>query len=173
MKLRSIKNCASLGSLPEAYFETLSYYESLCWLYKYVNENVITAINDINDNVNYISDLLENLDIENIVDRLNLIDTKIAELTSHLSIINTNLTSSINDLQEQINSVQNGNVNIMNPTTGTIENISLVIDDIYDLFRTDALSAKEYDDLELTAQDFDSYQITAINFDLYGKTILV
>lgn len=56
--------------------------------------------------------------------------------------------------------------------TGQFENVSKVIMDLYNIFRTDAINCTEFDALELTATEFDAFEITASNFDLYAKTIL-
>jgi hypothetical protein len=39
--------------------------------------------------------------------------------------------------------------------------------------RSNALTATEYDALDLTATAYDAYQLTARDYDLNGKTLLV
>lgn len=63
---------------------------------------------------------------------------------------------------------------MVNPITGVYEDVRLVVDDIVSYFHTnDALTAAEYDALELTASAYDAYEITAYDYDFSGKTILV
>ena len=62
---------------------------------------------------------------------------------------------------------------MINPITGVYEDVRNVVNDIVSYFHTeDALTAGEYDALELTADDYDNYEITAYDYDFNGKTIL-
>lgn len=62
---------------------------------------------------------------------------------------------------------------MINPITGEYEDVRNVVDDIVSYFHTqDALTAAEYDALDLTAADYDAYQINAYDYDFNGKTIL-
>lgn len=94
-------------------------------------------------------------------------------LSEYQQVVNGELSSLRSDLEEQIESIELGNVKAYNPTNGEIENVSKVIQDVYDTFRSNALTATEFDALDLTATAFDAYEITAHEFDLEGKTILV
>lgn len=62
---------------------------------------------------------------------------------------------------------------MINPITGIYEDVRNVVDDIVSYFHTgDALTAGEYDALDLTAGAYDAYSITAYDYDFSGKTIL-
>lgn len=62
---------------------------------------------------------------------------------------------------------------MINPITGEYEDVRNVVDDIVTYFHTsDALTAGEYDALDLTAGAYDAYDITAYDYDFSGKTIL-
>lgn len=62
---------------------------------------------------------------------------------------------------------------MINPITGVYEDVRNVVDDIVYYFHTnDALTAAEYDALDLTASAYDAYDITAYDYDFSGKTIL-
>lgn len=62
---------------------------------------------------------------------------------------------------------------MVNPITGVYEDVRNVVDDIVTYFHTgDALTASEYDTLDLTATYYDSKQITAYDYDFSGKTLL-
>lgn len=62
---------------------------------------------------------------------------------------------------------------MINPITGVYEDVRNVVDDIVTYFHTnDALTAGEYDALDLTAGAYDAYDITAYDYDFSGKTIL-
>ena len=62
---------------------------------------------------------------------------------------------------------------MINPITGVYEDVRDVVDDIVSYFHTnDALTAAEYDALDLTASAYDAYDISAYDYDFNGKTIL-
>lgn len=76
------------------------------------------------------------------------------------------------NLREEIQAVSLGQITLFDPTTGSLNNLQVVIDNIYNTSREEALTATEYDGLQLSATTYDAYQITAFNYDRYGKTIL-
>lgn len=62
---------------------------------------------------------------------------------------------------------------MINPITGEYEDVRNVVNDIVYYFHTgDALTAGEYDALDLTAGAYDAYEITAYDYDFNGKTKL-
>ena len=75
-------------------------------------------------------------------------------------------------LQNQIDSIQVGAINIIDPTTGILTPIQEVINNIAGS-NANNLTATEYDALELTATTYDSYDISAYDYDFNGKAILV
>lgn len=76
-------------------------------------------------------------------------------------------------LRDEIQAVSLGQITLYDPTTGTTNNLQTVIDNIYNTSREEAITAGEYDGLELMASTYDGYEISAFNYDRYGKTILV
>ena len=75
-------------------------------------------------------------------------------------------------LEQEIQEISLGQIVIYDPTTGVMSPLQTVIDNLYGSTREEALTATEYDALELTATAYDAYDITAFNYDKYGKTIL-
>lgn len=75
-------------------------------------------------------------------------------------------------LEQEIQEISLGQISLFDPTTGLYSPLQVVIDNLYDLGRTDALTASEYDALDLTASDYDGYQLTAYMYDNNGKTML-
>ena len=75
-KLRPFKRlCITVGNLPTSYLETMSYYETLCWLCKYLKTQVIPALNNNAEALeelqgkfveleNYVNDYFSNLDVQ-------------------------------------------------------------------------------------------------------------
>lgn len=76
-------------------------------------------------------------------------------------------------LENEIDQIAIGQINVYDPTTGLYSSLQVVIDNIYGQSRTDALTSTEYDALELTATAYDTYELTAYDYDNYGKTLLV
>ena len=62
---------------------------------------------------------------------------------------------------------------MFSPFTGRTESLKSVILSLVGLHREDALTAQEYDALELDADTYDAYQVEAFDYDFSGKTILV
>lgn len=63
---------------------------------------------------------------------------------------------------------------MINPINGQYQDVRTVINDIFDKFLSDgALTAVEYDALELTASAYDAYDLTAYDYDFNGKNLLV
>lgn len=75
-------------------------------------------------------------------------------------------------LEQDIQNIAIGQITVYDPTTGTTENLQTVIDNLYNASREEAITASEFDSLELTASDYDGFEITAFNYDQKGKTIL-
>ena len=75
-------------------------------------------------------------------------------------------------LQAQIEAIQIGAINVIDPTTGVLSPIQTVINNLAGS-SADALTASEYDALNLTATAYDNYDITAYDYDFKGKALLV
>ena len=75
-------------------------------------------------------------------------------------------------LRQEIQDVSLGQITLFDPTTGSLNNLQSVINNIYNTSREEALTATEYDVLQLTATAYDEYELTAFNYDRYGKTLL-
>ena len=76
-------------------------------------------------------------------------------------------------LHQEIQNIAVGDITVYDPTTGILSPLQTVLDNLYGSSREDALTATEYDALELTATAYDAYDITAFDYDKYGKTLLV
>ena len=92
----------------------------------------------------------------------------ISTMTSYQELFNNQLLVLKNDLEQQIQDIEVGDINAYDPTTGQYENINTVLNNIYNMIRN-ALTCTEFDNLELTATEFDAMQISAYNFDVNGK----
>ena len=76
-------------------------------------------------------------------------------------------------LEQEIQEITLGDITLYDPTTGLLSPLQTVIDNIYGSSREDALTATEYDALELTATAYDAYDVSAFDYDKYGKSLLV
>ena len=111
---------------------------------------------------------------------IDLINTRLADIrTELLGLIavyraeaKAYTDTRIAQVEEEINQILLGQITVQDPTTGLVSDLQTVINNIYDTTREEALTASEYDALELTASTYDGYEITAFNYDQYGKTIL-
>lgn len=92
-----------------------------------------------------------------------------AQLTQVYSYIDVQDTA----LHDYIDNVALGQIYVYNPATGERQDLQTVINSLFDVSREDALTATEYDALELTATAYDAYDISAYDYDTVGKTILM
>lgn len=63
-------------------------------------------------------------------------------------------------------------VNVWNPVRGSITSIQICVNDLYNISRTGALTAYEYDSMELTAAEYDALDLSAYDYDNYARDIL-
>ena len=124
-----------------------------------VNNNFVQLqeqlINDINNRL-----------VEIRTELLGLLATYRAESKAYTDI-------KISQVEQEIEQILIGQITLRDPTTGLVSPLQTVIDNLYDTSRDKALTAEEYDNLQLTATQYDSYDITAFNYDYNGKEILM
>lgn len=75
-------------------------------------------------------------------------------------------------LEAEIQAIQIGDISVIDPTTGILSPIQTVINNIAGS-GANALTATEYDALDLSATAYDAYDITAYEYDFNGKALLV
>lgn len=190
--LKQLNICCNRISktLPLAFDESLSYLEMLCATLDKLNE----TIEQVNKNTE-VAEKYETLlhEIEEEVNRLeqeyiefkesiqNEIDERFTLLQSQLTVYIENqiavlryeIQTKYDELNRKIDDIIAGDIKVYDPTTGLLSPIQVVINNIFDINRSNAISATEFDSLELSATTFDSYEITAFNFDVNAKNILV
>lgn len=79
----------------------------------------------------------------------------------------------IAQVEQEIQDIAVGDITVYDPTTGILSPLQTVLDNLYGSAREDALTATEYDALDLSATAYDAYELTAFDYDKYGKTLLV
>ena len=96
-----------------------------------------------------------------------------AMVATALSQANAYTDAVASQLRYEIEQISIGQITVFDPSTGMVSPLQVVIDNLYNAGRDDALTATEYDALQLTATAYDAYQVTAFDYDKYGKNILV
>ena len=76
-------------------------------------------------------------------------------------------------LRAEIREISIGQIIVFDATIGTYNSLQNTLNNLYNVSRVDALTATEYDALELTATAYDAYQLTAQDYDRNAKTLLV
>ena len=188
--IKPLVTCKRISkTLPLAFDESLSYLEMLCATLEKLNET-IEQVNKNTEVAEHFEELLEEIEAE--VNRLEQeyeefkasieteIDERFIELATQLTtfvdnqiaLIRYELQTKYDELNHKIDEVIAGDINVYDPTTGILSPIQVVIDNLFDMNRTNAITATEFDALELSATEFDSKEITAYNFDVNGKALL-
>lgn len=183
---------------PIAFFDPISVdakdmmtdVEFLLGILKKLNE----VIKQTNDNTEFINDYSGK--IEELESKIDGLQQEMAEYKEEVNAsiaaefvlirneLNSMIASTLNQanaytnaqasrLENLINQVSVGQITVYDPTTGVLSPLQTVIDNIYGSGRTAALTASEYDALDLTATAYDAYAITAFEYDYDGKTLLV
>lgn len=152
------------------------------------------VIKQVNSNTEFINEYSGK--IEEIENELSSLRTEMSEyeeeinnrITEEFSRIRTELSSLVATalvqanaytdsrfaiLEDEIAQIVIGQITVYDPTTGILSPLQTVINNLYDSGRVDALTASEYDALDLTATAYDAYQLTAYDYDNSGKTLLV
>lgn len=151
----------------------------------YVDE-YLEDLTDIKEEIANIEENLTSLGEtvdENTVDIANLdtkIDNEISSLKNYTdNAIQTNYNTlktyvdyQDSVLDEKIDNIQIGLIQVYNPTNGLVQPLQVVLNDLYESGNKDAITATEYDALELTATYYDGLDITARDYDTSAKTIL-
>lgn len=190
--LKPLNVCCNRVSktLPLAFDESLSYLEMLCATLDKLNET-IEQVNRNTEVAEHYEELLQEIEeevnrleqeyvefkesIENEIDeRFTLLQSQLTVyIESQIAVLRYEIQTIYDELNQKIDDIVAGDINVYDPTTGLISPIQTVINNLFDMNRTNAITCTEYDELELTATTYDSYEITAFNFDTNAKEILV
>lgn len=110
---------------------------------------------------------------ESIEQQFNDIKTELQSMIAvTLSQANAYTNAIAAQLRQEIQEISVGAITVYDPTTGMLVPLQTALDNLYGSSRDNALTATEYDALELTATTYDGYLISAFDYDKNGKTIL-
>ena len=133
-----------------------------------VREDLTIAINDLN--IDLTARYKAYTDAQIALQKIYIDNQDIYYDTLARSYADTAYTNAKNYTDEQVLSY----TMMISPITGQYEDVRLVVNEIVEYFHTDgALTAGEYDVLDLTAQAYDNYELTAYDYDFNGKNLLV
>ena len=168
----------------------VTYAEFLLGVLKKLNEMVAT-VNQHSDFIDNYSGEIEEMKAElaefkqewkqfqidinaSITQQINAFKAEVyGELSAQLTQMRSYIDVQDQALHDYIDQVALGQIYLYNPATGERQDLQTVINSLFDVSREDALTATEYDELELTATYYDGQEISAYDYDTAGKTLLV
>ena len=189
----------TMKEIAAEYDELVSWMENHRTEYNELVRRVTVLEGKVNGFINEVNNRFDTLEIELKEEIYTEIQRALAQLNIDLGNMEAQLTSLRSDLiraiedvngridtsetyletyiearlQEFINSIPDlTTINVFNPVKGYITSVQEAINDLYDLGRSEALTALEYDSLGLTAAEYDALLLTAWEYDNYGKTLI-
>lgn len=189
------KMCITIGNLPTSYVESMTYYEQLMWLCKYITDTVIPAINTNAEALQELKDYVDNYlhgfeELKVKVDALDVLvsalNSQTEENTQNIILLREKINNDINNLKVELEADINGaydtlkayvdyNIEDLN---NKITNIQIGAISVYN--PTNGLLQPLQEVLNdlyevgnkdgLTASEFDALDLTATAFDSYEIT---
>lgn len=171
------------------YQDNLTYAEFLLGVLKKLNETIV-EVNSHQEFIENYSGQIEEMQAElaefkqewnqyqidlnaSIAQQMADFKTEIeSELAGEIAQIRAYIDVQDNALKDYIDNVALGQIYVYNPATGERQDLQTVINSLFDSGRENALTADEYDALELTATYYDGQGISAYDYDTAGKTLL-
>lgn len=181
------------GINPSSYLDSLSYYEQVAYLTNYIIKTIIPKLNETIEVQNNLVTEFEAVKKEAEEAKLSVeeLSQKVLDLTAQLAVeirnvkdysdaknaelstlLQTIIDSEVARLDDKIEHFPISSVLVQNQIRGMETSVQVYLDDITSLLRSGAITAQEYDNLELTASEYDIKEITASEFDFWSKFIL-
>lgn len=173
--LKEFKNLKSKIDEVNAALEKLDEYtqafNNLTALYNQLEADFISFKQEVNNDfaagMNQLNTRFNELSIQ--------LNGQYASFTAGVNNIIAALTDKVNDLdtalQQVISDLEN-TIILFNPLTGEENTLQQIIYYLASLHMTDALTASEYDALDMSATYYDAKDLTAYQYDSSGKTLL-
>lgn len=127
--IKPFKNfCMTIGALPTSYLESMSYYETLCWLCKYLENTINPAINNnaeaLKELQNYVANYFNNLDVQEEID--NKLD-EMAESGVLADIINEQIFDDLNNEIGDLSTLKTSDKSsLVNATNEVVDHLNIV-----------------------------------------------
>ena len=140
--------------IPSVYDGSYTYYEQMRALAK-----------ALKDTLEYVDNVIKNYE--------DSTDSKIAKAVSECKSYADDIVNTLyKSIERELDNVKLSGCYMTDPWTGQVVKISDVVSKIIATTNTGALTAGEYDALELTASAYDNKELTAYEYDWLGKTLL-
>lgn len=111
--------------------------------------------------------------INNLEAAAGSLDTRLTNLNLDLDALAVLVSAGYHELDNKIAAIETSATFYMfSPFTGAYEPLEDVILELAQFHLADALTATEYDTLDMSASYYDGKQLTAIQYDSSGKTLL-
>lgn len=155
--------------------ENITYIEYLMSVLKTLNQ-CIAYLDYLNDNytgwdkqIKEIQDQVNALS-KRITEEIILLEQKIKDGDNNAILVSkTYIDQEIIKVNKRIDNITSTLNPIYDPTTGLVSPVQTVVINVYESCRCGALTAEEYDNLELTAIEFTDKDVNAHNYDINGK----
>lgn len=161
----------SIGEIPTSYKDSISYEEQILWLCNFIEKEILPSIEISQETVEKIEASFKALEKE-VEEMMSKVDIDINQVKVYSDaqndLLKVYLLGLINALDERFDNIPDSFL-VFNPTNGMQNDINKTLNDIYSQTRTGALTASEYDALDLTATAYDNYELTATDYDTNGK----
>lgn len=187
------------GALSLDFNDKLTNLEVLSSMQRSINE-IIDIVNGFESSANAYTDTQIGIVNQTINDLRISLNNSISNLNTTLT---NNLNNAVADLEEQIETVDDNSKTytdtkisvlkdyvdendeelrreiveavpyVLDPTTGVYSPIQVALNNIFNAYKPNAITAEEYDALLLTAQNYDAKSISAYDYDMSAKVLLV
>lgn len=141
-----------------------------------LTESVNTKISNFENEVNTNFDNLTNNVNSSLTsirsDILAFKNTITSYVDNKIEVVETKHSRDIQLVNEKIDNLEFEYPPILNMITGRYDTIQNVLEMLYSMVRTDALTCTEFDALVITCNDFDDLEMSASEFDTNSKNII-
>jgi len=189
----------NLNPIPLDFSQSLTTVEWLCAMQNKINA-MVDAVNGITTDTNDYTDqqvaliMIQLNELE--VHLKEFCEIMVGDEHAAMIVITNNLASQINSVSVTLTNLVNvkdqatrayidGQITevrqeisdaipfVYDPTTGVVTDLQTALNNIFNAFVTNAITAAEFDGLGITAEAFDAKGITAYEFDTNGKDLLL
>lgn len=137
-----------------------------------VNNTISNFESEVNTNFDNLTSYVNNSLTSIRSDILTFKNTITSYIDNKIEVVETKHDRDIQIVNEKIDNLEFEYPPILNMITGRYDTIQNVVEMLYSMVRTDALTCAEFDTLVITCNDFDDLEMTASDFDTNSKNII-